>query len=769
MTVLDALAARLASATAHNHATEQAPVAVLWTDGDRKWEPALDALRARLPNLWTLGDYDPAANQGPAAWVKWRLGTVAAGEPAPVIYLPGVRRLQFRSLEDFPEPYRPIAELQFRGTWCTQQNGKDWTPLAFLTSKKGGLGLPVAEDQATVSALERLVGRVLDTRVAELRKPSRLEAEHFVALLTDDLEGDLLDWLDDPENVRKGCPDAEWSVFRDFVLQRLDVDLDRDGAIVVAERLAGRGGGWAKVWKRYSDAVSEANYARVLQVLEKVAPPQVLFGDRSAYPAHNEQQEQALKKALADLGELPETKIRARLRALDADHGLRRGWVWAKLGKARLAIVLQHLVALADATEAPVGGGTREALAGWYAESGHKADAAVLAALALADHADGAAIHVAVRALYLPWLQRAADRLADVVKAEGYPVPDAVPVEDGTCLLFADGLRWDVGAMLASRLLAIGCRVAQEGRWVAFPPVTGTSKPDVSPIRDQLGGGAGAGTFNPSVTAAGKVLDSATFGKLMLAAGVQVLGGNDTGDPSGRAWTEFGDIDKYGHKHGCKTARHVEDQLRELEQRVAELLAAGWKRVRVTTDHGWLLLPGGLPATSLPGWLTDARWQRCALAKATSQVDLPSLPWAWDPQVSVAFPPGVDAFSIQTGNSREYAHGGLTLQECYTPVLTVSLDRPAEDGKLGDLKWIGLRCKATVETTATGLRLDLRAKVADAGSSHLDAPKAVGADGAVSVLVPDDGKEGTAAFAVLLAPDGTVLDKRNVTIGVNEP
>jgi hypothetical protein len=29
-------------------------------------------------------------------------------------------------------------------------------------------------------------------------------------------------------------------------------------------------------------------------------------------------------------------------------------------------------------------------------------------------------------------------------------------------------------------------------------------------------------------------------------------------------------------------------------------------------------------------------------------------------------------FSIQTGNSREYAHGGLTLQECYTPVLTVS-------------------------------------------------------------------------------------------------
>jgi hypothetical protein len=749
MKVVDALTSRLAAATAHNHATEQAPVAVLWTDGDRKWEPALAALRARLPNLWTLGDYEPAANQGPAVWVKWKLGTLAAGAPAPVIYLPGVRRLQFRSLEDFPEAYKPIAELQFRGTWWTQPNGKDWTPLAFLTNKKDGLGISVAEDQATTSALERMIGRVLHADVNDLKTPSRLEAEHFVALLTDDLEGDLLDWLNDPEGVRKGCTDDEWTVFRDFVRQRLEVDLDRDGAMVVAERLAARNGGWAKVWRRYAESVSETNFARVHLALERVTPPQTLFVDRSAYPSYNDQQETTLRKALAALGEMPEAKVRTTLRALEAEHGPRRDWVWAKLGKARMAKVLHPIITLAD----------------WYAEAGYKADAAALSAMALADHVDRSAIQAAVRALYLPWLQRAADRLAEVVKEEGYPRPNAVPIEDGTCLLFADGLRWDVGATLASRLAGAGHRVTREGRWVAFPPVTGTSKPDVSPIRDQLAGGSGAATFNPNVKATGKVLDSATFGKLMATAGVQVLGGNDTGDPSGRAWTEFGDIDKYGHKHGFKTARHVVEQLRELEQRVAELLVAGWKQVRVTTDHGWLLVPGGLPTTSLPGWLTDARWQRCALAKATSQVDLPTLPWAWDGLVAVAYPPGVDAFSIQTGNSREYAHGGLTLQECYTPILTVSPNRPVADGKLGDLKWVGLRCKTTVQTRASGLRFDLRAKVADPRSSLLDAPKAVGADGATSVLVPDDTKAGTAAFAVLLAPDGSVLDKRPTTIG----
>jgi len=295
--------------------------------------------------------------------------------------------------------------------------------------------------------------------------------------------------------------------------------------------------------------------------------------------------------------------------------------------------------------------------------------------------------------------------------------------------------------------------------------VTGTSKPDVSPIRDQLAGGGGLADFTPTVKATGRTLDNATFRKLMAAAEVQVLKGNGTGDPAGRGWTEFGDIDKYGHKHGCKTARHVDEQLRELEQRVAELLAAGWKRVRVTTDHGWVLVPGGMPPAKVPAGLAESRWGRCAVLKSTSKADLPTLPWAWDTTASVTYAPGVCAFYANT----EYAHGGLTMQECYTPVLTVERDRPAVDGALGDLKWVGLRCKATVQTTASGLHLDLRAKVADALTSVLDSPKAVGADGTASVLVPDDGKEGTAAFAVLLAPDGSVLDKRNVTIGVNEP
>ena len=732
---------------------------VLWPDGDRKWERALSTLRERLPNLWTLGNYAPEVNRGPAAWVKWRLGQVAAGEPVPVLYLPGVQRLQFRTLEDFPEALRPIAELQFRGTWWTQQNGKDWTPLAFLASKAGGLGLPVAEDADTVKTIERLVPRILRAALADLKKPSRLEAGHFVSLLTSDLEGDLLGWLNDPEGVRKGYPDDEWAVFRDFVRRELIVDLDKDGPIVAAEHLVQRNGGWAKVWSRYAASVP-SSYSKVHLVLEKAKPPGLMF-DQSTLPKHNDEQETALRNALAGLVEVPEALARAAVRALEKDHGKRRAWVWHKLGRARMAAVLEPLVALADATEAEVGGSTPKTIADWYSTQGHLADDAVIKALAMADHADGAAIRGAVRALYLPWIQRAADRLREVVQAHGYPAAVPVPIQDGTCLLFADGLRWDTAMALADALLEAGFQLENDGRWVAFPPVTGTSKPDVSPIRGLLVGGAGASDFTPTVAATGKTLDSSTFRKLMGEAGVQVLEGNQTGDPAGRGWTEFGDIDKYGHKHGCKTARHVEGQLRELEQRVAELLSAGWREVRVTTDHGWLLVPGGMPAAKVPAGLAETRWGRCAMLKSTSKADLPALPWAWDSTVEVTYAPGVCAFYAGT----EYAHGGLTMQECYTPILTVTRDQPAQAGKLGPIKWTGMWCRVKIESTVEGLRLDLRAKVGDAATSMLDDPTDVGADGNAKALVPDDQKEGTLAYVVLLAPDGAVLDKCPTTIG----
>ena len=84
--------------------------------------------------------------------------------------------------------------------------------------------------------------------------------------------------------------------------------------------------------------------------------------------------------------------------------------------------------------------------------------------------------------------------------------------------------------------------------------------------------------------------------------------------------------------------------------------------------------------------------------------------------------------------------------------------------KVVDVKWLGLRCKAKVETKLSDLKADLRSKVNDAGSSVIEAPTPIDTDGTVSMLVPDDDRMGEAAFLVVLDA-GKPVAKKQVTIG----
>ena len=81
----------------------------------------------------------------------------------------------------------------------------------------------------------------------------------------------------------------------------------------------------------------------------------------------------------------------------------------------------------------------------------------------------------------------------------------------------------------------------------------------------------------------------------MTEAGVQVLGPDELGDPTATAWTEAGEIDQRGHDLGLRLAHEIDDQVERIARRIRELLDAGWQTVTIVTDHGWLLLPGGLP------------------------------------------------------------------------------------------------------------------------------------------------------------------------------
>ena len=154
-------------------------------------------------------------------------------------------------------------------------------------------------------------------------------------------------------------------------------------------------------------------------------------------------------------------------------------------------------------------------------------------------------------------------------------------------------------------------------------------------------------------------------------------------------------------KKACGLAHRIAELIASLVYRVESLLAAGWREVRIVTDHGWLLLPGGLPKTDLPKYLTATRWRRCAVVKESADVDLPCFPWFWADKVRIACPPGIGLFMA----GEEYSHGGLSLQECVVPQLTVLAGaQPAVSAKIESVKWTGLRCRVKVAGQFDGLQ-----------------------------------------------------------------
>jgi hypothetical protein len=739
-----------------------APAVVLWTDKAREWEPVLPSLRGRLSML-TLGSYTRDSFQGPAIWLRCALAGVVDGLDfadghTPVIYLPGIGRDDLRSVADLDPLLQPLAELQYRGAFWTHPNGRDWTVVGFLRNREKGLGLVVKEDAETLAAVRRALAVLLLERVPDL-SDRELDAADFNALLQPDSTRSLLQWLDDPAAFRRTQSDEQWAAFLSTCKKEWGVDPETAGELSVAEQFGGRMGAWAKVWERFVEAPEK--YPGVPERLRAAKPQELVPEHPDSWPQVNEDAEGVLRAALLGLSRAQPDEARTKLRELEREHGERRGWLWGCMGRAPLAYALEHLVILAEATETGWRAGAVDEIAAQYCAGAWRADDALLRILAAVDAvADVTAVKAAADVLYRVWLHDGA-KLLQAAASGAYPVtllPDTSGVDAGTCVLFSDGLRVDVAQRLRARLEKAGCAVELEADIAALPTVTPTAKPAVSPVAAQLGSGPG---FDPVPVGTQSKLTAESFRKLLRAAGWQVLGG-ECGDPSGRAWTECGDIDSFGHSHGWKLAREVDREIGEIAQRIEGLLGWGWKRVVVVTDHGWLLVPGGLSKVDLPEHLTEQRKGRCARLKPDVTTDFLTLPWHWDASVNIAYAPGITTFVV----GQEYDHGGISPQESVTPRLTVTTaaGAVAVSIEIESVTWMGQRCRVQVSGGPAGLTLDVRTKAGDAGTSLLAGPRAF-VEGAASVLVEDDSLVGTAVFAVLLDDTDRVIKQVTTVVG----
>lgn len=767
-TFFDALLDALRRVSGYNRNDQEPPAAVLWTDGERQWEPLLPRLRDAV-SLLTLGPYDPATRTGSSYWLRCMIARtlpedVLAPDIVPIVYLPGVSRQDMRAVEDAPTALQPLAELQYRGILWTHRNGRDWSPAGFLQSEEGGLGVEVGTDLATRESIARTLLKLADEPLDRLRREAPLRTPFFDTLLHPDEVRNLLQWLNEPDAYRRASDGNGWASFRALCRSKYGFDPQTDGEVTAARLLGERDGAWEVVWRRFRE--SPTLYGSIPGLLRAAHPTQVTFPlwHRSdSWPQENEDLETALRAALLSLADSTASEARAVIGDLETEHGSRREWVWSELGHAPLAHALRHLVTLADETERPVVGASVHEIAGRYAADGWKADLAFLDALASVEQAtDAAAVKAASRALYRPWLEVGADALQAAIGTAveaGFVSPPLEPIDPGTCLLFCDGLRYDVAYRLGEHLSKSGHESAIRWRPAALPAVTPTAKPAVSPVAGDLGPGTG---FDTVVKGKGTKVTAEVLRRLLTEAGYQVLKGADLGDPSGCGWTEMGTIDSYGHEYGWKLASHLVSAIRALEERIAALLAGGWTQVIVITDHGWLLLPGDLPKVTLAEQLTEVRKGRCARLKPLADTDALTVPWYWDSDVQVAVAPGIACYEA----GREYEHGGISPQECVVPVITVRRQAAMmPDVSIAGVRWKGLRCVVTLEGGSTDVSVDLRTKPRDPGSSLVVSPKAPDSDGAVSLLVPDESCEGETAMVVVLSAEGSIIAQMPTIVG----
>ncbi len=768
-TLLEALCISLRAASRHA-SSEVPPAAILWTDPDKQWKSIIPQLGLMLPELVVYGGYAPEQMQGPAIWIRCAIERMLPevnipAEYTPIIYLPEVSRQTLRAAEDCPWLLQPLVELQYRGTvWC-QRNGRDWTVEAFLVSEDGGLELDVAKDQQTNRAMLGSLTQLAVTPVSRLRD-KHLEAEDFDKLMIEDTPRELLSWLSDSRGLREKWDESHWEAFCARCKSEYGFD-PMDGELEGGEKLGLHEGSWVGVWERFAE--SPRLYPGIPELLKRAKPISKILFNKESWPDENDHAEIELRSQLSAFGKLSPDEARSKIASLEKEHGIRRSWVWAKMGLSPLADSLQCLSALARYTENVIGGESPKAMADRYVSEGYMADDAVVRAMAYVKSVeDTNAVSTAVRSLYLDWLDETASHFQDLVKAAPLTVsePQREPVSAGSgdCVLFFDAFRFDISKRFIGLAEERGLRVKQNWRWAAIPTVTPTAKPAITPVAEQLIGNELTEDFHPQIKGTGQTSSSRMLTKLTAEEGYQTLEASDLGlpGPEERGWSETGEFDKLGHSLESKLCGQVEEQLELLVQRVQNLLDAGWRRIRIVTDHGWLLMPGGLPSVNLPNYLTESRWSRCASVKKTAKVDVPVFSWFWNQGEYVASAPGAAAFS----KGHEYSHGGVSLQECVIPDLIIWREESMEWAAISikEVSWAGLRCRITVGPPGLALFADIREKVNDP-TTTITSHKKLDDSGRVSLLVKDERQEGKTVSIVIIDASGNVILKQPTTVG----
>ncbi len=744
-----------------NTAVQVAPSCILWPDGERQFECVVPVLQDALPSLLVLGDYAPDKKTGPAIWLRCVIDSlvpeVSIGDAIPVIYMPGISRGQLRLVEKCPDALKPLLFLQYRGTFFSQYNGKDWTVFSYLKSKDGGLNLDAAGDDASKSAMLLALPQLLEQDM-ELLKGKRLDKDFFNNLIAGgDPVRDVLQWLNKGDAWRTSRSEIQWKAFVELCKSNYSFNPETQGHAKGLELFANRKGVWRAVYDRYEEAYTA--YTNIPKQLSEMKEPEFgLFATEEEFggwPQWNSYQEQNVSRELGFICNMPFDRASSRLLELENQYAHRRNTLWARMGLAPMVDALGHLVRLVELSREGYLSDSLEHLADYYDKRGYSVDWEALQAIdPLKNKTERELVKRVVRLVYQPWLEKLNNQFHALTRKQGYA--SSVNLYDSKlkipcCYVFVDGLRLDHAHLLKSLFVNSNLKIIETYRWSPLPTMTENCKPAAVPVQIPIGTSEVNLDFNPLKGS------GLSFDKYLEQQNIV----RNCENTENRSWKEFGDFDKAGHDYGGDLPLHIHTVFKDLQDIVIGLFQEGFKTVRIVTDHGWLWLPGGLPKSELAVGLTDGKWGRYAVIKEGAKTDELQLPWHWNKDIMLAFPPGICAHR----SNMEYTHGGLSMQECRLMELTLTENAPMQQiVSIDKVIWKGLRCRFHLQGNYEGCLVAIRRNAVMADNDLPDGGQ-VKDDGTGSLLVGDDSLLGQAAFLVVLDINGNVVAQQLISIG----